>query len=57
MVGRHPKSDIVIDNVAVSRHHAQITNTNNEHFVEDLDSRNGTIINGEAIQGRVPVAR
>ncbi|MCL4116573.1 UNVERIFIED_CONTAM: hypothetical protein GTU68_012214 [Idotea baltica] len=53
MVGRHPKSDIVIDNVAVSRHHAQITNTSGQHFVEDLNSRNGTIINGETIEGRV----
>lgn len=52
MVGRHPKSDIVIDNVAVSRHHAQITNANGEHFVEDLNSRNGTIVNGEPIEGR-----
>jgi len=52
MVGRHPKSDIVIDNVAVSRYHAQITNTDGEHFIEDLSSRNGTIINGQLIDGK-----
>jgi sigma-B regulation protein RsbU (phosphoserine phosphatase) len=52
MVGRHPKSDIVIDNVAVSRHHAQITNSDGDFYIEDLRSRNGTVINGQLIDGK-----
>jgi len=52
VIGRHPDCDIVLDVGAVSRQHAQILRVGNDHFVEDLGSRNGTIINGERITGR-----
>lgn len=52
ILGRHPDCDIVLDVGAISRQHAQITASGNEFFVEDLHSRNGTLVNGQAIQGR-----
>jgi serine phosphatase RsbU (regulator of sigma subunit) len=52
VMGRHPSCQIVLDNAAVSRNHAQILDSHGTYFVEDLRSRNGTLVNGEAIQGR-----
>ncbi len=52
VLGRHPDCDIVLDAGAVSRQHAQILNVNDDYFVEDLDSRNGTFVNGELTHGR-----
>ena len=48
--GRHPSSHIVLDNEAVSRHHAQILESHGHFFLEDLKSRNGTLINGQPVQ-------
>lgn len=52
ILGRHPDCDIVLDEGAVSRQHAQISSANNEFFVEDLGSRNGTTVNGQPVRGR-----
>lgn len=52
ILGRHPDCDIVLDLGAVSRQHAQIVRENGEFWVEDLQSRNGTQINGESISAR-----
>lgn len=52
ILGRHPDCDIVLDAGAVSRQHAQILHVGNDFFVEDLDSRNGTFVNGELTHGR-----
>jgi sigma-B regulation protein RsbU (phosphoserine phosphatase) len=52
VLGRHPECDIVLDVGAVSRQHAQILRVNNEYYVEDLESRNGTFVNGQVITGR-----
>ncbi|UCB54409.1 MAG: FHA domain-containing protein, partial [Thiotrichales bacterium] len=41
---------IHIDNLAVSGNHAKILTILNDSFIEDLDSTNGTFINGEKIQ-------
>jgi pSer/pThr/pTyr-binding forkhead associated (FHA) protein len=49
IVGRAEDCDIVIDNLAVSRHHAIIEKRDNGYFVNDLDSNNGTFINGRKI--------
>src|SRR5262245_19203056 len=45
VLGRHPECDIVLDVGAVSRQHAQIRRINGEYFIEDLHSRNGTLLN------------
>jgi pSer/pThr/pTyr-binding forkhead associated (FHA) protein len=47
-LGRRPYNDIVIDNLAVSGEHAVMQMTGNEVFLEDLNSTNGTYVNGKA---------
>ncbi|MFV2005360.1 MAG: FHA domain-containing protein [Gammaproteobacteria bacterium] len=48
-IGRKSGNDIHIDNLAVSGNHAKILTILNDSFIEDLDSTNGTYINGEKI--------
>lgn len=50
-IGRSDNNDIVIPNVAVSRNHAQIINENNTFVLKDLNSMNGTIVNGKTLKG------
>ncbi len=52
ILGRHPECDIVLESGAVSRHHARILAMDGEFFVEDMNSRNGTYVNGRAVEGR-----
>jgi serine phosphatase RsbU (regulator of sigma subunit) len=52
VLGRHPNCQIVLDNVAVSRQHAQILEGHGTFYLEDLRSRNGTQLNGTPVQGR-----
>ena len=49
-LGRRPYNDVVIDNLAVSGEHAVVQMVGNEVFIEDLNSTNGTYINGKAIK-------
>jgi len=49
-VGRLPDNDIRIDNAAVSGHHALIINILNDSFLEDLNSTNGTYVNGKIVK-------
>ena len=49
-VGRLPDSDIRIDNPTVSGHHSLIINILNDSFLEDLNSTNGTYVNGKLIK-------
>ena len=49
-LGRRPYNDIVIDNLAVSGEHAVLLMTGNEVFLEDLNSTNGTYVNGKAVK-------
>jgi pSer/pThr/pTyr-binding forkhead associated (FHA) protein len=49
-IGRLPDNDIRIDNPAVSGHHSQIINILNDSFLEDLNSTNGTYVNGKLIK-------
>lgn len=51
VLGRHPACDIVIDCSAVSRQHASIVLGAEEALIEDLGSRNGTLVNGRPLQG------
>ena len=52
MIGRHPACQIVIDVGAVSRQHARILNLADGYWIEDLKSRNGTLVNDERVQAR-----
>ncbi|HMN43411.1 MAG TPA: FHA domain-containing protein [Povalibacter sp.] len=49
-VGRLPDNDIRIDNPAVSGHHSLVINILNDSFLEDLNSTNGTYVNGKLIK-------
>jgi pSer/pThr/pTyr-binding forkhead associated (FHA) protein len=51
-VGRHPDSDIVLDDVTVSRQHCRFDSHQERLQVEDLGSTNGTYVN----EARVDVA-
>lgn len=47
-LGRRPYNDIVIDNLAVSGEHAVLQMAGGEVYLEDLNSTNGTYVNGKA---------
>jgi pSer/pThr/pTyr-binding forkhead associated (FHA) protein len=49
-LGRRPYNDIVIDNLAVSGEHAVILMSGNDVYLEDLNSTNGTYLNGKAVK-------
>lgn len=49
-LGRRPYNDIVIENLAVSGEHAAFHMQSNEVAVEDLNSTNGTFVNGKAVR-------
>lgn len=51
-IGRHPSSEIVLDNAAVSRFHAQILQSHGNFYIEDLRSRNRSFLNDEIFEGR-----
>lgn len=48
-IGRDPKNVIVVDDVQVSRQHLRIFQKDQELFVEDLKSTNGTFLNGKPL--------
>ncbi|MGI9016781.1 MAG: FHA domain-containing protein [Euzebya sp.] len=45
-VGRHPESDIFLDDITVSRRHAEFRRTEDTFLVADAGSLNGTYVNG-----------
>jgi pSer/pThr/pTyr-binding forkhead associated (FHA) protein len=51
--GRHPDSDIFLDDVTVSRKHALFTRTDGRFVVRDVGSLNGTYVNRERIDEAV----
>ena len=51
-MGRHPDCEVLIDSGgSVSRFHAQIRKAEDTYFLADSDSRNGTFVNGQMIEG------
>ncbi len=49
-IGRSSDNDFVINNIKVSRKHAKLEKANGEWFIQDLESSNGTFINGKRIK-------
>lgn len=49
IVGRGPDADIQILDTGLSRHHCSIEKLDDNYYVTDLDSRNGTLVNGQHI--------
>ena len=47
--GRHPASDIFLDDVTVSRHHVEIERTADGYLIRDVGSLNGTYLNHHRI--------
>jgi len=56
ILGRHPDCDIVLEGGAVGRRHARIFQIQDEYYLEDLRSRNGTFLNDERIEGQRKLA-
>ncbi len=54
LVGRQFDSSICLAGAAVSRHHAQIHQRDNDFYVEDLGSSNGTYLNGKRLPPNIP---
>ncbi len=52
-VGRHPDSDIFLDDISVSRRHATFARGEQGYIVSDLGSLNGTYVNRDRIDGDV----
>jgi pSer/pThr/pTyr-binding forkhead associated (FHA) protein len=49
LIGSEPPADLVVPLSRVSRQHARITRDKHGYTIRDLDSRNGTFINGKPI--------
>lgn len=52
-VGRHPESDIFLNDVTVSRHHCRFVTKTDSLTVEDSGSTNGTYVNEERVDSAV----
>ena len=56
IIGREPEAGVWLDFFAVSRRHARIVISGDRAIVEDLGSKNGTVVRGERITGPVDLA-
>jgi hypothetical protein len=48
-LGRHPESEIILDDITVSRRHAEILRTNSGYRLRDVGSLNGTYLNQDRV--------
>jgi len=55
VLGRHPDCNIVLGSASVSRQHAKISKLGETYFIEDLGSRNGTLLNDLPVSTRRPL--
>jgi hypothetical protein len=51
LIGRDEACDVVIADRQVSRHHASVTHEEDSYVLRDLDSKNGTFVNGQELAG------
>ncbi|HEY7700418.1 MAG TPA: FHA domain-containing protein, partial [Vicinamibacteria bacterium] len=54
-IGRSKKNDLVLADQWLSRIHAEIRRENGRHYIRDMESRNGTYVNGMKLSQRVPL--
>ena len=54
-IGSEKGNDAVLDSPVVSRHHAKIVRQGEDYFIEDLNSKNGTFVNGKMLSYRESV--
>lgn len=52
LIGRHEDNDIVIPYPAVSKFHAVLLRVGSQIYIKDLQSRNGTFVNGQRVTGK-----
>ena len=52
-IGRHPDSDVFLDDVTVSRRHSEIRRSSTGYEIADTGSLNGTYVNGERVESSV----
>lgn len=55
MIGRGNDADIILPERQVSRYHSKIHYRDGRYLLEDLDSKNGTFLNGQQVTGTVPI--
>src|SRR5262249_57098107 len=48
-IGRAPDNDVVISDLSVSRHHAELRRVGDTYQIGDLNSHNGTFVNGQRV--------
>jgi DNA-binding winged helix-turn-helix (wHTH) protein len=56
IIGRAPDAAIQIDSPGISRYHARIVVAQGEATLEDMSSKNGTVLNGKQISAPTPLA-
>ena len=54
-IGRRPYNDVMLDDLTVSGEHAVLRTSNGESTIHDLNSRNGTLVNGVPVSQRTLV--
>jgi DNA-binding winged helix-turn-helix (wHTH) protein len=55
VLGRDANADVCVDDSTVSRRHATITIDAHDVSIEDLDSKNGTFVDGKRVKGTMPL--
>jgi pSer/pThr/pTyr-binding forkhead associated (FHA) protein len=55
--GRHPRCDIFLDDITVSRHHARFSRRDGQVWISDENSLNGTYVNKTLIDNEVALRR
>jgi len=55
VIGRDEDCDVILPDRPISRYHAEIRREGNRYLLRDLNSKNGTCLNGQEIVGPVPV--
>jgi hypothetical protein len=53
LIGRSPECDVFLDDVTVSRRHAEVVREGDRHTIRDLGSLNGTFVNRRRIESAV----
>jgi ABC-type multidrug transport system ATPase subunit len=54
-IGRDPNNQLHLDHPTVSRYHARVMQTAHGHQIHDLNSTNGTFVNGQLVRGAHPL--
>lgn len=55
ILGRSPYCSIVVSNALASRQHCAVRLTSSGLVIVDLNSRNGTLVNGKRLEGELPI--